>query len=107
MFIQKLREKRQTPEQQKQAAHVLSLFFESQPKKRSESGKRDTGEPERIAIPISPIPLSVSPLKVEKADSSFPSREGKKEMDGSAGGKGEWTGHPFPIYISSLYTLQL
>src|SRR3990172_6580281 len=26
MFIQKLREKRQTPEQQKQAAHALSLF---------------------------------------------------------------------------------
>ena len=28
MFIQKLREKRQTPEQQKQAAHALSLYFE-------------------------------------------------------------------------------
>ena len=62
MFIQKLREKRQTPEQQKQAAHALSLFFESQPKKRSESG--------------------------EKADSSFP----LKEVDGSAGEKEEGTG---------------
>ncbi len=28
LFIQKLREKKQTPEQQKQAAHALSLYFE-------------------------------------------------------------------------------
>jgi hypothetical protein len=28
LFIQKLREKRQTPEQQKQAADALSLYFE-------------------------------------------------------------------------------
>jgi integron integrase len=31
LFIQKLREKKQSPEQQKQAAHALSLYFESQP----------------------------------------------------------------------------
>jgi len=31
LFIEKLRMKNQTPEQQKQAAHALSLFFESQP----------------------------------------------------------------------------
>ncbi len=30
LFIQKLQEKKQNPEQQKQAAHALSLFFESQ-----------------------------------------------------------------------------
>ena len=30
LFIEKLRNKDQTPEQQKQAAHALSLFFESQ-----------------------------------------------------------------------------
>jgi len=33
LFIEKLRKKNQTPEQQKQAAHALSLFFESQLKK--------------------------------------------------------------------------
>ena len=92
MFIQKLGEKRQTPEQQKQAAHALSLFFESQHKKRSESGKRNTGQSEGSAIPISPIPLLVSPLKWEKGDSSFTSREGKKEMDVSVAGKEELTG---------------
>lgn len=32
LFILKLREKKQSPEQQKQAAHALSLFFESQPR---------------------------------------------------------------------------
>jgi hypothetical protein len=30
LFIEKLRKKNQTPEQQKQAAHALSLYFESQ-----------------------------------------------------------------------------
>src|SRR3990172_7887167 len=32
LFIQKLREKKQSLEQQKQAAHALSLYFESQPR---------------------------------------------------------------------------
>jgi hypothetical protein len=35
LFIQKLREKKQTPEQQKQAAHAISLYFESQSKKKA------------------------------------------------------------------------
>jgi integron integrase len=55
MFIQKLREKKQTPEQQKQAAHALSLFFESQPEKRSgrekeadgSAGKKEEGTGQR------------------------------------------------------------
>ena len=33
LFIDKLRQKNQTPDQQKQAAHALSLFFESQSQK--------------------------------------------------------------------------
>ncbi len=37
LFIQKLREKKQTPEQEKQAAHALSLFFESQPRQKGAS----------------------------------------------------------------------
>jgi hypothetical protein len=31
LFVEKLREKKQTPAQQKQAAHTLSLYFEMQP----------------------------------------------------------------------------
>jgi len=38
LFIQKLREKKQTPEQQKQAAHAISLYFESQSKKKAAPG---------------------------------------------------------------------
>ena len=34
LFIEKLRKKNQSPEQQKQAAHALSLFFESQLRKK-------------------------------------------------------------------------
>jgi site-specific recombinase XerD len=34
LFIEKLREKNQTHERQKQAAHALSLFFESQPQNK-------------------------------------------------------------------------
>lgn len=30
LFVEKLKKKNQTPEQQKQAAHAISLFFESQ-----------------------------------------------------------------------------
>ena len=37
LFIQKLREKRQTPEQQKQAVHALSLYFEIQRKMDNET----------------------------------------------------------------------
>ena len=34
LFIEKLRKKNQSPERQKQAAHALSLFFESQPQNK-------------------------------------------------------------------------
>jgi len=37
LFIQKLWEKKQTPEQQKQAAHALSLYFETQRKMDNET----------------------------------------------------------------------
>lgn len=37
LFTQKLQEKKQSTEQQKQAAHALSLFFESQPPKKGVS----------------------------------------------------------------------
>jgi integron integrase len=41
LFIEKLRSKNQTPEQQKQAAHALSLFFESQPQNKHVSKSQD------------------------------------------------------------------
>ena len=68
MFVKKLQEKGQEPEQQKQAAHALSLFFESQSKNRSEEGKQNNGKSGRATIPKSPIPLSISPLKGERPE---------------------------------------
>jgi hypothetical protein len=50
LFMEKLRKKKQSPEQQKQAAHALSLFFESQPRKKLVSS-----EPVAATTPIFPL----------------------------------------------------
>ena len=44
LFAEKLRSKNQTMKQQEEAADAVSLFFESQPRMKSGSGTRDTGE---------------------------------------------------------------
>jgi len=45
LFIEKLQKKNQTPEQQKQAAHALSLFFESQnAETKAETTPKETTE---------------------------------------------------------------
>ena len=86
MFVKKLQEKGQTSEQQNQAAHALSLFFESQPKS---------------TLPhchATPIPTLTLPLKGRKITSSsplkeviFPVRDGAKERDCSSEAKEEGT----------------
>ncbi|MBI5074821.1 MAG: integron integrase [Nitrospirae bacterium] len=53
LFIEKLQKKNQTPEQQKQAAHALSLFFESQ---KAET-KAATTTPYIITPPLPPLTL--------------------------------------------------
>jgi len=45
LFIEKLKKKNQSPEQQKQAAHALSLFFESQKKTQHVSTENKNGFP--------------------------------------------------------------
>ena len=106
LFIEKLREKNQSPEQQKQAAHALSLFFETQQQKKPASSSPDTSTPTRVpsvlphrecTTPLTPMPLSVSPLEAENVNilTHFPtpSRGGKEEGMGQRGGKRfrEWT----------------
>ena len=81
MFVQKLREKGQTPEQQKQAARALSIFFESQSKKRSEEGKQNNGKSGSATIQKSPLPLSISPLKGERAEGG--NKAGVEQRGGS------------------------
>jgi integron integrase len=69
LFIRKLQEKKQSPEQQKQAAHALPLFFESQPQMKPAPVKRENGKPEFANIQPSPTPISVTHLKGDKVDS--------------------------------------
>ena len=56
LFIEKLQKKNQTPEQQKQAAHALSLFFESQRKVTNEtlSAHVDTETTVKATTPSAP-----------------------------------------------------
>jgi hypothetical protein len=70
LFIQKLRDKKQTTEQQKQAAYAISLSFESQPKKRAPILKRERTLITRYesSCDISaPVSSSISDTTDEKA----------------------------------------
>jgi hypothetical protein len=69
LFILKLREKKQSPEQQKQAAHAVSLFFESQSQVKPGAVKPENGKPELENIQPSPAAISVAQLKTDKFDS--------------------------------------
>ena len=71
LFIEKLQKKNQSPEQQKQAAHALSLLFETQPRKKItttiQHRATTKGLPvqalERKAVPSNPsVPPLISPL---------------------------------------------
>jgi len=63
LFILKLPEKKQSPEQQKQATHALSLFFESQPRLKPGPAKPANVNPEFSNIQAPPAEISVSVLK--------------------------------------------
>ena len=52
LFINKLREKRQTPFQQNQAAHAVSLYFEMQ-------RERETPEPQQVRNMSPSLPQSI------------------------------------------------
>jgi len=69
LFVQKLRDRKQTTDQQKQAAYALSLFFESMPRKNNGPGNQQVGQslvssgqkspsvaPQKEELP--PLPLS-------------------------------------------------
>lgn len=63
LFILKLREKKQSPEQQRQAAHALSLFFESQPRLKPGTAKQANVYQEYSNRKAPPAHISVSELK--------------------------------------------
>ncbi len=71
LFVEKLQKKNQTAEQQKQVAHALSLFFETQPKKKNITLARHATTTEGLPVyaantkiaPSNPsVPPFISPL---------------------------------------------
>lgn len=92
LFIQKLREKNQSPEQQKQAAHALSLFFESQPRVKPGLPKPANINPEFSNIQVPHADMSVSELKINTVDNPLPD-DGNSSSSCSSDqdrGKKEW-----------------
>ncbi|GJQ24464.1 MAG: integron integrase [Candidatus Brocadia sapporoensis] len=96
MFIEKLQKKNQSIEQQRQAAHALSLFFESQQREKHASSSLDKVTPSLLPSvlpqwefnkPLTPIPLPLSPLKEEKVTITTPLSGGKEDEMGQRGGK--------------------
>ena len=81
LFIQKLREKKQTNEQQKQAAHALSLYFESQPRIKSGSGKIE----EKTSSPV------LNDKRITASTPQFQEKE-KRTVNGQRSGSrfNEW-----------------
>ncbi|MDP2815154.1 MAG: phage integrase N-terminal SAM-like domain-containing protein, partial [Rectinemataceae bacterium] len=73
LFIEKLRKKNQTPEQQKQAAHALSLFFESQQKVTNEtlSAHVDTETTVKATTPATPF-IKGEYSNLSKAEATTP-----------------------------------
>ncbi|MBI5681837.1 MAG: phage integrase N-terminal SAM-like domain-containing protein, partial [Deltaproteobacteria bacterium] len=69
LFIQKLREKKQTPEQQKQAAHALSLYFEMLRKidNKTPSAQINTEKAVKATSPSTPFIKGESPTRDEAA----------------------------------------
>lgn len=109
LFIQKLREKKQTLEQQKQAANAVSLFFESEPRKKPAVTPLDAApavtspavppklESEQSAgpgmnSPLIPRPDLSSEGSSPEVSSPSPEREGKGPGTGRrrAGRYNEW-----------------
>ncbi len=70
LFIEKLRKKSQTPKQQAQAAHALSLFFESQLQKKRVS----LSQPAATTPILPPLPDMQQPLSVPEQAPAIPKK---------------------------------
>ena len=74
LFIQKLREKKQTTEQQKQAAHALSLYFEMLRKidNKTPPAQINTENAVKATSPSTPSPINTFGDRFIKGESSVP-----------------------------------
>jgi integron integrase len=72
LFVEKLREKNQTPKQQEQAAHALSLFFASQRQEQYVASSSDEAMPSQsVSGPAAP-----NPAREREAQSTVQQRVG-------------------------------
>ncbi len=94
LFIRKLQEKKQSPEQQRQAAHTLSLFFESQSRLKHCPVKPENGKSGYANIQPQSSAISVAQLKTDKFASPDLSNRHSSIAEPPAEGKGksEWQG---------------
>lgn len=72
LFVEKLREKNQTSNQQEQAAHALSLFFASQRQEKHVSSSSDEAMPSQSF----PEPAAPNPDREREAQSAVQQRVG-------------------------------
>lgn len=66
LFVQKLRDKKQATDQQKQAAYVLSLFFESLPRNKAGLEQQHAGQSHSSSVQTVPGSPPVAPRKEER-----------------------------------------
>ena len=91
LFVGKLRDKRQSQEQQKQAAHALSLFFESQIRKKATSPLLASVLPQKDSDKPQPsIPSAIASLKSEEVNIQPSLIVGKKEDMGQRRGRSNY-----------------
>jgi hypothetical protein len=89
LFVLKLREKKQSPEQQKQAVHALSLFFESQPRLKPGTAKPASINQKFSNIQVIPADISVSRLKSNAVDNHVHNDENRSTFASPAQGEGK------------------
>jgi len=95
LFIEKLRKKDQSPERQKQAAHALSLFFESQPQNKHVS----PSQAEATTPIFSPLSALQQPQSIPATEPAIPqqaavSLTGEGDFKASAPRSSSWPSVP-------------
>ena len=94
LFVEKLKKKNQTPEQQKQAAHAISLFFESQLQKiynETPPVKINTDKKLKVTSPSTPFTKGESSNGLSRAETAQRSSSRPSVSPPSAGKRfNEW-----------------
>ena len=92
LFIMKLREKNQSLKQQNQAAHALSLFYESQPRLKHSPAKSEKVKPEFSDIKPPSAVISYSQLELDKLYNPVLNEDHRSIVAPSVEGEGKTNG---------------